>query len=101
MQGRRTEQSHGLRPVVERLSYPLLVRLHAMPRWFVTGGLALLLVAGLLAPVPYGPVCLAVVVALMAWLTYLAWHQGERSRRAIRLVALGLGVAALLIRLFG
>jgi hypothetical protein len=48
MQGRRTEQSHGLRPVVERLSYPLLVRLHAMPRWFVTGGLALLLVAGLL-----------------------------------------------------
>lgn len=101
MEGRTTQHSRGLRPVIERLSYPLLVRLHGMPRWLVTGGLALLLVAGLLAPVPYGPICLAVVVALMAWLTYLAWHQGERSRRAIRLVALGLGVAALLIRVFG
>lgn len=70
-----------------------------MPRWMVTIGLAALLVAGLLAPAPYGPVCLGVVVALMAWLTYLAWHEGDRSRRVIRLVALALGGAALAMRI--
>jgi hypothetical protein len=84
---------------VERLSYPLLVRLHGLPRWLVTGALVALLVAGLLAPAPYGPACLAVVVLLMSWLTYLAWHQGDRSRRVVRLVALGLAVAALVLRL--
>jgi hypothetical protein len=65
----------------------------------VTVGLAALLVAGLLAPVPYGPICLAVVVALMAWLTYLAWHEGDPSRRVIRVVALALGGAALVLRI--
>ncbi len=70
-----------------------------MPRWMVTVGLAALLVAGLLAPAPYGPACLGVVVALMAWLTYLAWHEGDRSRRMIRLVALALGGAALAMRI--
>ncbi|WP_338417578.1 DUF6703 family protein [Actinopolymorpha singaporensis] len=91
--------SAGFRRTVERLSYPVILRLHRMPRWMVTIGLAALLVAGLLAPVPYGPVCLGVVVALMAWLTYLAWHEGDRSRRVIRLVALALGGAALAMRL--
>ncbi|WP_020574539.1 DUF6703 family protein [Actinopolymorpha alba] len=90
----------GFRRSVERVSYPLLVRLHALPRWLVTGGLAAFLVAGLLAPRPYGPICLGVVVAIMAWLSYLAWPQGDRSRRVVRLVAVGLGVAALLLRVF-
>jgi hypothetical protein len=82
-----------------RASYPFVLRLHRMPRWLVTAALAGLLVAGLLAPRPYGPVCLGVVVALMAWLTYLAWHQGDRGRRVIRLVALALGCAALVLRI--
>ncbi|MET9023195.1 DUF6703 family protein [Actinopolymorpha sp. NPDC004070] len=91
--------STGFRRTAERLSYPVILRLHRMPRWVVTIGLAALLVAGLLTPAPYGPVCLGVVVALMAWLTYLAWHEGDRSRRVIRLVALALGGAALAIRI--
>lgn len=90
-----------MRQRVERVSYPLLVRLHALPRWIVTGALAAILVAGLLAPSPYGPICLAVVVLLMAWLTYLAWHHGDRTRRTIRIAALALGVVALVLRLLG
>ncbi len=89
----------GLRAAVERVSYPLLVRLHSLPRWLVTGAMALLLVAGLLAPPPYGTVCLALIVAVVGWLTYLAWHQGERSRRVIRLVALALAGGALVLKL--
>lgn len=89
----------GLRRKVERASYPFLLRLHRMPRWLVTGALVALLVAGLLAPSPYGPICLGVVVALMAWLTYLAWHQGDRGRRVIRVVALALGCVALILRI--
>jgi hypothetical protein len=89
----------GLRNKVERASYPFVLRLHRMPRWLVTGALVALLVAGLLAPSPYGPICLGVVVALMAWLTYLAWHQGDRGRRVIRVVALALGCVALILRI--
>ncbi|MFD2081433.1 hypothetical protein SAMN05421678_10675 [Actinopolymorpha cephalotaxi] len=91
--------STGFRRTAERLSYPVILRLHRAPRWVVTIVLVALLVAGLLAPAPYGPVCLGVVVATMAWLTYLAWHEGDRSRRVIRLVALALGGAALAMRI--
>jgi uncharacterized protein DUF6703 len=94
-----TPTATGFRRKVERASYPFVLRLHRMPRWLVTVALAALLVAGLLAPSPYGPVCLGVVVALMAWLTYLAWHQGDRGRRVIRVVALALGCAALILRI--
>jgi hypothetical protein len=80
------------------VSYPLLVRLHQLPRWVVTGGLVVLLVGGLLAPKPWGPAFLAIVVALMGWLSYLAWPEGDRTRRVLRLVALGLGVGALVLR---
>lgn len=90
--------SSGFRDRVERLSYPLLVRLHQLPRWVVTGGFIVLLVAGLMAPKPWGPLCLAVVVILMAWLSYLAWPEGDRTRRMLRLVALGLGAGAIVLR---
>lgn len=66
----------------------------------MTGGLVVLLVGGLLAPKPWGLVFLAVVVALMSWLSYLAWPEGDRTRRTLRLVAVGLGVGALVLRIF-
>lgn len=88
-----------LRNRIEAASYPLLVRLHTMPRWLVGAVVVVLVVAGLLAPSPYGPICLAVVIALMAWVIFLAWHHGDATRKAIRLVALVLAVLALALRL--
>ena len=85
---------------VERLSYPLLVRLHAAA---ALAGHGRTCRAARRRPARArrrtGRSCLAVVVLLMSWLTYLAWHQGDRSRRVVRLVALGLAVAALVLRL--
>jgi VIT1/CCC1 family predicted Fe2+/Mn2+ transporter len=89
----------AFRARVERVSYPLLVRIHALPRWLVALIPVALLLGGLTAPWPYGSVCLTVLVLLMAWVAYLAWHHGDRLRRVIRMIALGLAVAALVLSL--
>ncbi|MGH3486589.1 MAG: DUF6703 family protein [Actinopolymorphaceae bacterium] len=87
----------GFRARVERVSYPLLVRLHTLPRWLVALIPVALLLGGLTAPWPYSSVCLAALVVVMGWVAYLAWHHGDRLRKVIRVVALGLAVVALVL----
>lgn len=90
--------SPGFRGKVERVSYPVLRGLHRQPRWLVVGGLVVLLVAGLLAPKVVAVPALAVAVAFLGWLTYLAWPEVHGSRRLVRIVALVLAVAAVVMR---
>ncbi|MEQ7125063.1 DUF6703 family protein [Actinopolymorpha sp. B11F2] len=89
----------GFRARVEKVSYPLLVRLHTLPRWLVALIPVALLLGGLTAPRPYSSVCLAALVLVMGWVAYLAWHHGDRLRRVFRVVALGLAVVALVLSL--
>jgi hypothetical protein len=90
--------SPGFRGKVERVSYPILSALHRQPRWLVVGGLVVLLVVGLLAPKPFAVPALAVAVAFLGWLTYLAWPEVQGNRRALRIVAFTLAVAAVILR---
>jgi hypothetical protein len=89
----------GFRARVEKASYALLVRLHALPRWLVALIPVALLLGGLAAPRPYNSACLAVLVLMMGWVAYLAWHHGDRLRRGFRAVALALAVVALVLSL--
>lgn len=97
-QGTGRPASPGFRGKVERVSYPILRGLHRQPRWLVVGGLVVLLVAGLLAPKVVAVPALAVAVAFLGWLTYLAWPEVHGSRRLVRVVALILAVAAVVMR---
>lgn len=90
--------SPGFRGKVERFSYPILSGLHRQPRWLVVGGLVVLLVAGLLAPKVVAVPALAVAVAFLGWLTYLAWPEIHGSRRLVRVVAFILAIAAVVMR---
>lgn len=90
--------SPGFRGKVERVSYPILSGLHRQPRWLVVGGLVVLLVAGLLAPKVVAVPALAVAVAFLGWLTYLAWPEIHGSRRLVRVVAFVLAIAAVVLR---
>lgn len=91
-------RSPGFRGQVEAASFPLLRRLHAAPRLLLVGVVAALLVVGLVAPPAAAVPCLVIVVAFLGWLTYLAWPTGGAQRKVLRIVALGLAVAAIVVR---
>jgi hypothetical protein len=85
-----------LRPRVERWSLPVLARLRLAPRWLVFAVVLGLVVGGLFAHPPLGPLLLLVVAALMSWLTYLSWPALAPNGRLSRVLVLLLvvGVAA-------
>lgn len=74
----------SFRAGLERASYPLLVRITRMPKWLLgllTGGL---LIAGLMAPLPWGLIAMAIVALFLTWLLALAWPKLDTSGRLVR-----------------
>lgn len=74
----------GFRGGLERASLPLITVLHAAPRWLVGAIPGVLLLAGLLAPAPWGPILLALVTLFIAWLLALSWPRLEAKSRFLR-----------------
>ncbi len=87
--------SSSNRAALERISLPLLTRLHAMPRWIIVVLPAALLLGGLLLRDSWawlGGILLLLVWAFLAWLTALSWPAlapGSRFFRALIVVAFG------------
>ncbi|MGH8826499.1 MAG: DUF6703 family protein [Jiangellaceae bacterium] len=87
----------GGRARLERVSYPALVRLTQAPRWLLAVVTAAVLLGGLFAPTPWGPILLGVVVVFLVWLLALAWPKlngGARVGRAAVVGALAAVVVA-------
>lgn len=87
----------GFRAALEKASYPILVTLTRAPKWLLGVVTAAVLLGGLLAPAPWGPILLGLVVLFLAWLLTLAWPkltQGSRVIRALIIVGLAGLVAA-------
>lgn len=88
-----------LRSRVEQRSGPLLVVLGGLPR--PTVGLAVLALLAGVTLLPLGPaaLCLVVLAALLAWLSYLCWPALAARDRVVRVLGLAvllvLGVSAL------
>lgn len=81
---------------LERVSYPVLLRLTRAPKWVLGLVTAGVLLGGLLAPPPWAPVLLLLVVLFLAWLLVLAWPRLEPTARLIRGVVIGV-LAALVV----
>ena len=88
----------GLRRAVERRSAVLLVFLSHQPKLLVPLVSVLLLIGGLALQGVLGAICLALLVLLVGWLTYLSWPVVVGQARAVRLVTLGLLLALLVSR---
>lgn len=79
----------GWRAALNRYSAPLLIRMHALPRWLVPTGLALLMLIGFFVGGSWawvGTLALVVVTAFIGWLFALSWPVltfGGRVARAI------------------
>ncbi|MBW8483512.1 DUF6703 family protein [Actinomadura parmotrematis] len=83
----RERDSPALRARVERWSAVPLVLLHRRSGLLIAA-VVVLLVAGLLVPGPAGAVSLAVLLALLGWLTYLNWPGLDARARTLRAAAL-------------
>ena len=88
------EQS-GVRRAVERRSAPLLRWLSARPKVLLPGLVVVLLVGGLAAPSPWGPVLLVGLGVVLLWLAYLSWPALDGRARLLRVAMLALVVVAL------
>jgi hypothetical protein len=91
----------GVRVAIERASTSLLTRLARAPRWLVGLVPAVVLLAGLIAPVPWGPLLLGLVAVFLGWLLVLAWPALDAGGKAIRAGALVLTLAATIGRAVG
>lgn len=84
----------GLRARFNRVSAPLLITLHRMPRWVLPVVMGLLLAGGLFfhgALNWLGTAMLGIVVLVVLWLFVLSWPvltPGGRAGRALVLVGL-------------
>jgi hypothetical protein len=91
----------GFRGRLERTSLPLITRLHRAPRWLVGALPGVLLLAGLLAPAPVGPVILGVVTLFLGWLLALSWPRLAARPRLLRTVIVLLLAAFVVARATG
>jgi hypothetical protein len=87
----------GARAALERISYPLLARIAAAPKVLVGLVAGAVLLGGLLAPPPWGPLLLIVVAVFLAWLVLLSWPALDTRGRLMRLVTLVLVVVAAVV----
>ncbi len=87
--GRAAAGTYPLRARVERASFPVVKRLHALPRWLVPLSMAALFGVGVIVRGWLGLACLAALLAFMVWITYLSWPVLRRDQRLIRLLVLG------------
>lgn len=94
-------RSSATRTQVNRRSYGLLSRLHAMPRWIVPAFTVALVLAGMFSPPVIGGLCLLVVAAFLLWLAYLAWPELPRSGRFSRLLIIGIVAGVAIARMTG
>ncbi|MCH8612776.1 DUF6703 family protein [Arsenicicoccus dermatophilus] len=94
-----SEKPPVLRRSVERASTPAAHALAGLPSWATTTAWVVLLVLAAVVGGPIGWVLLALAVAFVAWLLFLAWPYASLNAKLIRVAVLLLGVALVVARL--
>lgn len=91
----------GWRGNVERVSYPILLRLTRAPKWLLGAVTGAVLLGGLLAPSPWSPLLLSLVILFLTWLLVLAWPKLQPPAKILRGAVIGALAALVIARLFG
>ncbi len=92
-----TPSSPGRRRLEVASAGPLAL-LHRLPGWLVPALLGVLLVLGLAIPFAWSAVFLLPVAAFLSWLLALAWPVLPLRGRLMRLIVIGLVLAATVAR---
>jgi hypothetical protein len=73
-----------LRARITKFSYPVVAKLHAMPKLTLPGITLVLALVGVFAPVGPGVVALLLLALLLGWLGFLSWPVVTGGQRFIR-----------------
>jgi hypothetical protein len=79
----------------------LLLALHRIPRWVLTGILVLLILVGLFGPQWPAVMALAVIVAILGWLVAMQGLSGGRLPVVLRIGSLVVLAVVLVLRATG
>ncbi|MDX6260769.1 MAG: hypothetical protein QOH84_2457 [Kribbellaceae bacterium] len=74
-----------LRARITKASYPIVARLHAMPKLTLPGITLVLALIGVFAPIGVGIPALILLALLLAWLGFLSWPVVTTGARGMRI----------------
>jgi len=93
-----TPEPSPARASIEQRSATSLLWLHQLPRWLLPVLAVALLVTGLAVAGLAGAIALFALAAVLGWLAAVSWPRLNAQGRALRVLAVGLLVAAAVIR---
>ena len=76
-----------LRARITKASYPVITKLHAMPKLTLPVASLLLVIIGAFAPVAMAVIALLLLAVLLGWLGYLSWPVVSMTNRLLRVFA--------------
>lgn len=85
---------------LQKASAPLLLRLHALPRWIIPVLMAVLLVTGFALEGIAGALCLLVLGLFLGWLVLLSWPLLSPGSKVIRVLVVGVVLAGAYLEAF-
>lgn len=88
----------ALRKSVTDASAPILLRIHALPKFLVPVLIAGLMLLGLFLQPPYSGISLTVVCVFIGWLMYLSWPLLDPRSKLIRFLVFVILVAATAVK---
>ena len=74
-----------LRARITKASYPIVAKLHAMPKLTLPGLTLVLALVGVFAPIAVGIPSLILLALLLAWLGFLSWPVVTNGARGMRI----------------
>lgn len=84
MSSSSSQSASPLRRRVTKVSYPVVAKLHAMPKLTLPGITLVLALVGVFAPVAVAVPALLLLGVLLAWLGFLSWPVVSTAQRAVR-----------------
>jgi len=91
----------ALRTAVAERSKGFALFLSRLPQYIIPGAIVVLMVLGLVAPLPFAIPALLIIFVFIGWLAFLSWPVLEGNQRTMRLVMLALILLALVGRIAG
>ncbi|WBQ03077.1 DUF6703 family protein [Kribbella sp. CA-293567] len=74
-----------LRARITKASYPIVARLHGMPKLTLPGITLVLVLVGVFAPISFGVPALVLLALLLGWLGFLSWPVVGNGARFLRI----------------
>src|SRR3954451_9487882 len=85
-----TTSDSALRTAIAERSKGFALFLSRLPQFMIPAAIVVLMVLGLVAPLPIAVPALVIIFLFVSWLAYLSWPVLQGNQRTVRVLMLGL-----------